>query len=366
MRRVWRQSWPTIALVASIAIVVVLCLLASTTSGAALVGRHARAPGDASGQARTLVRRGTTVAVDPTAGRLYAALQRGTSARDTLERLDPERGRVLARRDLGGTFDAGVSFDGSLWVVSTSYTRRSSTLALWRLDPSSLAVDSRQELPGSRGALDVHQPLAGAGGRLWLAYGDRLVRIDPSAGTLGAPRHIARAQELGIAAAAGGRVLLLSAATDFGRGWIEERDPVTGAFERSSRTFLGVHQPGVGGTYAGRLWVAEATGMMGYVEAISVRTLQSLRTPAPRRLGTNGIDGRVVGGTLFVTDGGVTHPNYCGSPVTGAPRALLPAVVRHGGWVGAIARGRIYVVARAQRGASSGPLLSAPVPAGCR
>jgi hypothetical protein len=31
MRRAWRQSWPAIALVASIAIVVVLCLLASTT-----------------------------------------------------------------------------------------------------------------------------------------------------------------------------------------------------------------------------------------------------------------------------------------------------------------------------------------------
>ena len=360
------RPWPAVVVLvaAVVAAVATLGLLAGASAGAPLTA-GSRAGGFARG--RVVLDHGIVDAVSPTADGLDVALEQGTSGRDTLERLAQPSGRVLARRDLGASLDASLSFGGVLWVLSTSVTRGPVTSALWRLDPRTLAVRSRQTLTGFRAAsVGPGQALAVAGGKLWLAYGDRLVHVDPATGKLGGGVTIARARVLGITAGLGGRTLVLSAGDGRGRGWIQERNAATGAFEASSGNYGGVLLPVLGGVSGDRLWISEATGMMGYAQAVSLRTLRPLRTPALPRETTNGIEVRVAGGVLFVTDGGVPQANYCGDPATGAARLPLPPAVGDGGYLFTVRSGRIYYRGRSTTRDPSGPLLSAPVPAACR
>lgn len=60
-------------------------------------------------------------------------------------RADPVTGRARAVRRLASAFDQALLSHGVLWVTTT----RGQTSWLWRLDPGSLAVRSRQLVPGS-------------------------------------------------------------------------------------------------------------------------------------------------------------------------------------------------------------------------
>ena len=151
-----------------------------------------------------------------------------------------------------------------------------------------------------------------------------------------------------------------------GRGWIQERNAATGAFDATSGNYGGVALPRLGGVSRGRLWISEATGMMGYAQAVSLRTLAPLRTPALPREATNGIAEQTAGDVLFVTDGGGSEANCCDDPVTGALRVKLPRVVGQGGFRYAVGSGRLYYRGRSTTRDPTGPLLSAPVPAACR
>ncbi len=364
LRRFCRDYGPALVGLVLIAAVVVLCLMASSSSGAAtLSAARSRVPMFGSG--RVLIRSALITDIEVTGGALYVSTQRRGSTRDTLARVDPADGRVLARRALGATYDAGVRLDGSLWLVTSGARRHSVAVTLWQLDPLTLAVRHRDVLPGD-GMGSGDQPLAVAGGRLWVAYDDRLAAIDPRTDASVLTRRVARAKELGVIAVPGGRMLIVSAGNGAGRGWLQERNAADGAFERTSPSYEGVTMPRLGGVDDGRLWISEATGMMGYAQAVSLRTLRALRTPAVLRLMTNGVTTLVADGILFVTQtaGGASR-NYCGDPLSGAARATLPVAEQQGGLL-AVLRHSIAYVGPPAEGGETVSLDIAPIPAACR
>ena len=123
-----------------------------------------------------------------------------------------------------------------------------------------------------------------------------------------------------MAANQGGTVLVMSEANDGGRGSVQRRSPVTGALI-ASHQMVGVAAPGIGGVIASGVWVEEATGMMGYVERLSVATMDL--NPATEVGGTNGIDVRVAGRLAWVTEGVNPGHDYCADPDTGRVLARI-------------------------------------------
>lgn len=92
-------------------------------------------------------------------------------------------------------------------------------------------------------------------------------------------------------------------------------------------------KPQIGGVFGNGIWLTQATGMMGYAQRISVRTLRPARlvgTPAHPGItgdlieGSNGINASVINDVLWLTQpAGATSDNYCGDPATGKPRSEL-------------------------------------------
>ena len=83
-------------------------------------------------------------------------------------------------------------------------------------------------------------------------------------------------------------------------------------------TAVGGRTPG--GSASG-VWVEEATGMMGYVERLSVATMDL--NPATEVGGTNGIDVTVAGRLAWVTEGVNPGHDYCADPDTGRVLARI-------------------------------------------
>jgi hypothetical protein len=98
---------------------------------------------------------------------------------------------------------------------------------------------------------------------------------------------------------------------------------------------VGATEPHLGGVTAnGGIWLAEAGGMMGYTQHISLQPLRSTLPTTSAALagdsasqteGTNGITARVLQNILWVTDdAGGEQRNYCADPITGQPLVSLP------------------------------------------
>ena len=245
-----------------------------------------------------------------------------------LMRVDPVTGDVRVVRRLGSVFDQAVLADGVLWVTST----RGLTSWLWRLDAGSLAVRSRELLPGSGPNEGIVGTMALAGGWLWVGNADRLDRVSPATGEVTAAVPVRGAQGIDVAADAAGRVLIVSEGHE--RARVQRRDRGTGALITQSPVFEGMTKPYIGGISAGGVWISEAGGMMGAVERLSLVTLRPTGFPGaqphpgesgpPRIDGTNGIAARLIAGVLWVTQPfGGARSNYCGDPVSGQRRATL-------------------------------------------
>jgi hypothetical protein len=290
-------------------------------------------------------------------GRLYVAQQvsrPGAEVLSELMRVDPVSGRVGAVRRLASAFDQALLSHDVLWATTT----RGQTSWLWQLDPGSLAVRSKQLLPGSgRGPSGgIGATIALAGGWLWVGSWDRLDRVSPVSARVTASVPVQGAHGIDVAADAAGRVLIDSEGQQ--RARVQRRDPATGRLIAQSPIYQGASKPYIGGIFAGGVWISEAGGMMGYVQRLAVGTVRPTSfagaqphpgiTAPPSIFGTNGISARVLDGILWVTQvAGGPQRNYCGDPLTGrsrAPLALGPQAL-----VLTVGAGSVYYVPDASR-----------------
>jgi hypothetical protein len=277
--------------------------------------------------------------------------------RTELARIDLVSGRITATRQLGAVyFDQAVTAAGSLWVATSSLSGE----ALVRLDPQTLAVAGRWRIGGGGNQGFAGHVLAVAGSGLWLAGGDRLLRLSLPAGAVTATVPLPRAATSEVAAGSSGAVLVVEETNSTGSGILQRRDPATGALLATSPAVPGVSGLFVGGVAGSGVWVSNATGMMGYVERFDATTLAP--SPGTQVEGTNGITVQVADGLVWVTSGGGPGPSFCADPLSGRvlARLKLPQPDR----VLAIGAGQLFYAAPAPNGDEY--VEQEPLPGGCQ
>jgi hypothetical protein len=293
--------------------------VSSATPGGAASG--SRAPGS---PVRVFGRIFDNPGVTVTGGRLYVTWQVNPAAsavpRFELTRVDQLTGAIKAAHLLSpGRVEAPLADGGWLWVpVATSAGE-----SLLRLNPVDLAATGDLRVGGGpdqnvgRGA-----HLAAAGGALWVAAGDRLLRVSLISGQVIAMIPLPGAHTSGVAANGKGTVLVVSEADDGGIGSVQRRNPVTGAL-LVSHPMSGVAAPELAGVIDSGVWLSEPTGLLGYVERF--RTAGMAPDPATDVSGTNAIGAAVADGVAWITDyTGGARRNYCANPVTGLRLATIP------------------------------------------
>jgi hypothetical protein len=282
-----------------------------------------------------------------------------------LDLVDSVTGRIEAETQLGATtFDDALEAWHDLWVTTSNHGRQS----LLRLNPDTLEVTGRWALGGGQSALSDHD-LVGAGGALWVAEADRLLRISRTDGAITLSVPLPGANTSDVATNAAG-TLLIDGEADDGQGALQRRDPETGAL-LASHPFLGVVAPIVAGVDGHRIWVAEPTGMQGYVEVLDLTTLAPLSPGActdggigPTCVsGTNGISAILSDRLLWVTQvAGGPERNYCANPLTGQVLGTIQLPNPQQDQVLAIGLQEIYYLAY---GATS-HLEEEPLPSPCK
>jgi outer membrane protein assembly factor BamB len=278
--------------------------------------------------------------------------------RTELGRIDAASVRITATRQLGAVyFDQAVAAGGSLWVATSSLSGE----ALVRLDPQTLAVTGRRWVGGGGNQGFSGHVLAAAGGGLWVAGGDRLLRLSLPAGAVTASVPLPGAAASQVAADSSGTVLVAEETTSIGSGILQRRDPATGALLAASPAVPGVAGLFLGGVIGSGVWVSNATGMMGYAERFDAETL----TPGPgtRVEGTNGITVQVADGLAWVSPGaGWPGPGFCADPSSG--RVLAPVKLPQADRLLAIGPGQLFYAAPAPDGSEY--VEREPLPGGCR
>jgi hypothetical protein len=196
---------------------------------------------------------------------------------------------------------------------------RTSGAWLLRLDPLTLATTGAVRLTGTAAYWDYGaQQVTYAGGGIWVAGAGRLVRVTPASMTVTQAITLpARSAD----SSADGQVLIVSEAGVGGGGTIERRDPVTGAL-LASYPVPGITAPSIEAVTGSGIWMAQATGMLGYVEHFTTTLAPQAATVVH---GTNAIRATQADGTLWLTGPpGVQGLEYCADPVTGQRIASIP------------------------------------------
>ena len=294
----------------------------ATTSGGAPGSATPTTPGAAPRPARVFGRVFDNPGVTVTGGRLYVTWQVNpvTAAVPQFElaRVEQANGAIEATRLLvPGQAGTPLAAAGSLWLPVAAPAGES----LLQLDPVDLAQTATLPLgvgPGQATGPGSH--LAVADGTLWVADGGRLVRVSLATGQPTAAIPLPGAVTSDVAANKNGTVLVVSEATDGGAGQVQRRNPVSGTVI-ASYPLVGVAAPGLGGVIGSGVWVAEATGMLGYIERFSAATMTP--DPATRVGGTNGIHVTLADGLAWVSEGVNTGHDYCADPVTGRVLARI-------------------------------------------
>lgn len=280
-----------------------------------------------------------------------------SGVRTELARINLASGQIEATRQLGAvTFEQAVAVGDSLWVAtSTSAGER-----LLRLNPQTLAPMGHMSIGGG-GTQGLAGPsLAFAGGWLWVAAGDRILRFSPG-GRLTATVPLPGAVTSSAGADSSGTMLIVGTAGANGAGTIQSRDPATGAL-LSSRPVTGIATPAIGGVADSGVWASEATGMMGYVERYDARTLGP--TPGTRYTGANGITVTVANRLAWVyPSNGGPGSSFCADPSSG--RVLARIDLPQQDYVLAIGPRQLIYAAPVPNG-SNYYVRTEPLPGGCR
>jgi hypothetical protein len=303
-------------------------------------------------------------AVTVTADGLFVAWQVNavTAAvpRFELARVNQATGAIEAsHRFSPGYIGSPLAAGHWLWIITATATGES----LLRVNPSDLAVTG--ELPvvsGSNPGLGEGSHLAVADGALWVAGGDRLLRVSLTSGRMLAAITLPGAFTSDVAASANGTILALGEAANTGLGSVQRRNPVTGAL-LASHSIIGVAAPTLGGVIDSAVWVSEPTGMEGYVERFTVAKMTP--DPATDVVGSNGIRVTVADGVVWITDAdgtGGAGRNYCANPVTGRRLATIPLPNPDQDYVLAVSPRSVYYEAPASNGFY---IRTVKVPAAC-
>ncbi len=242
-----------------------------------------------------------------TGGSVYVAWQvspAGGVARSELARVDPASGRIEAARPLGAAFAQAISAGGALWV-SVSGARDETLL---RLSPQTLKLTGRRRIASTPSQGLAATAVAAAGGGLWAADGNRLLRLSLPGARITASITLPGAATSDLSADPAGTVLLVGEADSSGRGAVQRRDPATGAV-LAAHPMLGVAAPVVAGPAGSAVWVSQPTGLLGYVQRLDATTLAAAtarhcelqKSTNTCLTGTNAIMARIADGLLWVT-----------------------------------------------------------------
>jgi hypothetical protein len=352
---------PQAALLARAAILLVAlaaaCLLLAGCESSGAVPAKGSTPGGVFGRVLS------NPAVTVTGGQLYVAWQLNQAGarvpRFELARADQATGAIEAAHRLGaGTVGTPLAAGGWLWVtISTATDER-----LLRMNPADLAVTGNISIGGRSypGFTGLGGNLAAAGGALWVTSASRLLRVSTRTGTVIAVVPLPGAYSSTVGAS--GAILVVSQANDSGLGSVQRRDPVTGALI-ASHPMAGVTAPRIGGVTGSGVWVAEPTGMLGYIERFSAATM----TPDPSTdvHGSNGITVRIADRVAWVTEQADARHDYCADPATGRMLGRIPLPDPGQDYVSAIAGRDVYYAEPASGGAGF-YLRRLGIPAGCR
>ena len=263
--------------------------------------------------------------VTVTGGRLYVTWQVNSPTAAVpqfdLARVNQVTGAIVAVHLLvPGRVGAPLVAGGSLWVP----VARAAGESLLRLNPGGLAeTGSVSVRGGSDESVGRGSHLAVAGGALWVAGGDRLLRVSLVTGQVIAALRLPGAATSGVAANGNGTTLVVSEANDSGVGSVQRRDPVTGAL-LASHPMLGVAAGALDGIIDSGVWLSEPTGLLGYVERFRAATMAP--DPATHVSGDSGISAVIADGVVWITDRAAPDRDYCADPVTGRilARVRLP------------------------------------------
>ena len=225
--------------------------------------------------------------------------------------------------------------DGSsaLWLVPSV---PKASVAIYRLDPATLAVQDEDHLPAAAPSTYLASPLAvwSQTGGMWLARGDVLFHLDPLSGAILGQITVSGPLD---GLADGGHGLLYDSIL---QSVIEERDAGTGMLRVTGNVGPDAGGVGLSASDSG-VWASYRTGMAGGSALYAAADLQRVGPswgPDPdtslfyRIMGTSAT---VVDGTAWVSsDGSLT----CADAVTGAVRAtertpldLAPYILGEGG-----------------------------------
>ena len=234
-----------------------------------------------------------------------------------MSRVDPVSGRALAGRRFPSSLDDTLLADGSLWVTTSAGDRTS----LWRLDPRTLAVRSRLNLPSARPSEGIAGSLAVAGGHLWAGAGS-LDRVSLRTGRVNRVVSPPYPGPVQVAADRSGRILMASLGYEHPT-YIARLNPVTGETVAHTTISHSLGQPTFGGIIDGGAWIENNDGSRTTAWRVDVNTLRLTRLGLGR---TDRVAVRVNDGILWVTEpfGRRSNLSYCADPYTGRPLVRLP------------------------------------------
>lgn len=273
----------------------------------------------------------------------------GSTQASDVARVEPTTGRIEAITQLGGSFDQAVQASGSLWATTVS----AAGVMLNRLDPQTLTLTGQWPLGGTGNMLLPGHDMAVAGGSLWVAVQDRLLRVSLPAGGVSLTLPLGGASSSDVAADASGVILIVGEANESGVGTIQRRDSTTGAL-LASRPMTGVAAPLVAAVTPSEVWVSESTGMMGYFQQLDAISLAPSPTdikscahhPTPACIeGTNAFKAILTQGSLWIAQtAGASAHNYCGNLSNGEVLGTIPLPQPDQDNIEAIGAGQIYYV----------------------
>ncbi len=232
--------------------------------------------------------------------------------------VDASTGHPIARRRFDSALDDMLLSGGSLWVT----TNAGNVTSLWRLDPRSLALRGRHELPSSSSSEGIAGSLAAAGGQLWVGTGT-IDRVSLGTGRVDRVIRPSHPGPVGLVADRTGHILLASLGYEHPT-YIARLNPETGALLSEIELPVSDTQPTFGGIAGGGAWIENRVGSHVSAWPISVRTLKGTGTrdltiPASR------ISVQALDGVLWVTEPrGQDSVSYCADPVSGRPLDRLP------------------------------------------
>jgi hypothetical protein len=295
---------------------------------------------------------GTGLTLTQAGGRLYAgwdlAPPQTSAPREVLALLDPRAGAVVAQNTFSaGALSAPLFADGALWVTDSGPLGE----FLLRLDPVTLMVTG--ELRSGADDGDAGASAAYAGGSLWLAGGDALLRVSPVTAEPTAVIALPGARTSSVAASPDGSVLVVSEQSQSGSS-VQRRDPRTGALLTAHPVAGAVQIDGIAGS---GVWVTMPDGASARAERYATDTM----TP-DASVAAGGRDIRLAGGLLWVTGG--PGLDYCAAPSSGRRLATLPGAGPRRARLVAVA-GRVLYYEEPAAAGTGARIAPVPVPAGC-